>query len=139
VSSKTFKNTGYIGAKRLTSASATAQMGAPVALRLTMLTTLKHPMQLSDTSRGLTSRDLFCIDSRIQFAEKFWMFFLRRGHPYIVEMAVRFVRYGAASCKIQPINILKMNKNINLAVIYQPSSTGRKPPALCIVRYVLKT
>ena len=30
-------------------------MGAPVALRLTVLTTLKHPMQLSDISRGICS------------------------------------------------------------------------------------
>jgi hypothetical protein len=32
----------HIDVKRLTSASATAQMGAPVALRLTMLTTWTH-------------------------------------------------------------------------------------------------
>jgi hypothetical protein len=41
--------------KRLTSASATAQIGAPVALRLTMRTALKHPMQLSGISRGICS------------------------------------------------------------------------------------
>ena len=45
----------HIGVKRLTSASATAQIGAPVALRLTMLTAWKHPMQLCDISRGICS------------------------------------------------------------------------------------
>ena len=55
VSSKIFKNPHHIGVKRLTSASATAQIGAPVALRLTMRTALKHPMQLSDISRGICS------------------------------------------------------------------------------------
>ena len=55
VSSNIFYNPRHIGAKRLTSASATAQIGAPVALRLTMLTALKHPMQLCDISRGICS------------------------------------------------------------------------------------
>ena len=55
VSSKIFKNPHHIGVKRLPSASATAQIGAPAALRLTMRTTLKHPMQLSDISRGICS------------------------------------------------------------------------------------
>jgi hypothetical protein len=71
VSSHIFKNPDYIGVKRLTSASATAQMGAPapVALRLTMLTTLKHPMQLSDISRGICSLVLGAM-GHYQAAEK---------------------------------------------------------------------
>jgi hypothetical protein len=39
VSSKIRKNPDNIDVKRLTSASVTAQMGAPVAVQLTMLTT----------------------------------------------------------------------------------------------------
>jgi hypothetical protein len=69
VSSRIFKNPDYIDVKRLTSASATAQMGAPVALRLTMLTTLKHPMQLSDISRGICSLILGAM-GHCQTAEK---------------------------------------------------------------------
>jgi hypothetical protein len=53
VSSKIRKNPDFIDVKRLTSASATAQMGAPVAVQLAMFTTLKHPIQLFGISRGI--------------------------------------------------------------------------------------
>ena len=53
VSSKTRKNPSNAGVKNQTPASATAQIGAPAALRLTMRTALQHPMQLSDISRGM--------------------------------------------------------------------------------------
>jgi hypothetical protein len=54
-SDRACSTTDNIDVKRLTSASATAQIGAPVAVQLTMLTTLQHPMKLSDISKGICS------------------------------------------------------------------------------------
>ena len=83
VSSKIFKNPHHIGVKRLTSASATAQIGAPVALRLTMLTTLQHPKQLSDISRGMCSLILGAM-GHYQTAETSLVLHMSAAWPLVV-------------------------------------------------------